>query len=352
MKVLIISDAWRPQVNGVVRTLEQTRHYLQAWGHQVNVIGPDQFPSLPMPGYNTIPLALFPGRRLARMIKDLQPDTIHIATEGPLGLSARRFCVKNGLCFSTSYHTQFPEYLRLRLPIPLGFSYAFLRWFHRRAVCTMVSTDSQMRVLKDRSFSNLVKWSRGVDVRLFRPQDNAELSEDKPIFMYLGRVAVEKNIEAFLSLPLPGILYVVGDGPDRQRLEKQFPNARFVGVKKGQELVQHLSAADVFVFPSRTDTFGLVMLEAMACGVPVAAYPVIGPVDVVREGENGALDEDLYTAAMRALKVDRKKTRAAAQSYSWEAATRQFLNTLRSVSGERMGVSTEPDMQGHAGGLP
>ncbi|HBA34432.1 MAG TPA: alpha-mannosyltransferase [Gammaproteobacteria bacterium] len=350
MKVLIISDAWRPQVNGVVRTLEQTRHYLQMWGHQVNVIGPDQFPSLPMPGYHAIPLALFPGRRLAKMIKDFQPDTIHIATEGPLGLSARRFCMKNGLCFSSSYHTQFPEYLRLRLPVPLGISYAFLRWFHRRAVCTMVSTDSQMQVLKDRRFSNLVKWSRGVDVSLFRPQDNTELPGDKPVFMYLGRVAVEKNIEAFLSLPLPGTLYVVGDGPDRLRLEKQFPNAIFVGVKKGQELVRHLAAADVFVFPSRTDTFGLVMLEAMACGVPVAAYPVTGPVDVVREGENGALDEDLYAAAMRALKVDRKKTLAAAQCYSWEAATRQFLNNLRSVSGERMGESAEPGMQSHARG--
>ena len=332
MRIIIISDAWQPQVNGVVRTLEQTQKQLQGWGHQVSIIGPEAFNKIPLPGYRSIPLVIFPARRLKKIIENFDPDTIHIATEGPLGLAARQYCCGRGLSFSSSYHTQFPEYIRLRLPVPLSLTYAYLRWFHRRAACTMVSTDSQIQILKQRGFRHLVKWSRGVDMSLFRPVSNTTVSVEKPISVYMGRVAVEKNIEAFLSLSLPGTQYVIGDGPDRQRLEKKYPKIRFVGEKKGQEQVKLLSAADVFVFPSRTDTFGLVMIEAMACGVPVAAYPVTGPIDIITEGRSGALDNDLYQAVIKALSVDRQSTLKYTQKYSWESATEQFLSNLCLVS--------------------
>lgn len=328
MKIALVSDAWAPQTNGVVKTLTMTVAGLEALGHEVRVFHPGLYRTLPCPGYAEIRLALLPYRKLAAALDEFAPDTVHIATEGPLGLAARRWCLRRGLQFTTSYHTQFPEYLRARLPIPLSVSYAYLRRFHGSAARTMVATPSMQRQLQERGFRNLVRWSRGVDVTLFKPSPTPMPDLPRPVALYLGRVSVEKNIEAFLSLDLPGSKVVVGDGPARAALEARYPQARFLGYRFGEELAGIVAAADVFVFPSRTDTFGLVLLEAMACGVPVAAYPVTGPIDVVRQGVTGVLDEDLQAATLAALKLDRKACRAQALENTWELATRQFLSHL------------------------
>jgi glycosyltransferase involved in cell wall biosynthesis len=328
MKLVIVTDAWHPQVNGVVTTLTRTRDCLAKRGHDVRVIAPDEYLTVPCPTYAEIRLALFPARRLGATLTRAAPDAIHVATEGPLGTAARRFCVRAGLRFTTSYHTQFPQYVRKRLPIPESWSYAYLRRHHGHAACTMVATERQRLDLLAHGFTNVVIWSRGVDTELFRPCGRDYLDLPRPIWMYAGRVAVEKNLEAFLSAELPGTKVVVGDGPDLRRLRRLFPAVRFVGYKFGAELARHLSSADVFVFPSRTDTFGLVMLEAMACGTPVAAYPVTGPVDVVTDGYNGCLHEDLATAARRALGIPRDACRATALERTWERATQQFVAHL------------------------
>lgn len=265
---------------------------------------------------------------MSELLKEFAPDAIHIATEGPLGAAARKWCLRRRFPFTTSYHTQFPEYVRARVPIPLAVSYAHLRRFHSAASGTMVATSAMQRLLESRGFKNIVRWTRGVDVSLFRPRAKSFLDFPRPIAMYVGRIAVEKNIEAFVKLELSGTKVVVGDGPARAELEAKYPGARFVGYKFGEELASYVAAADVFVFPSRTDTFGLVLLEAMACGVPVAAYPVTGPIDVVTQGVTGALDEDLRAAALAALEIDPNQCRAYALANTWETATRQFLSHL------------------------
>jgi glycosyltransferase involved in cell wall biosynthesis len=323
-----VTDAWRPQTNGVVKTLSTTADGLSALGHDVRVIEPNQFRTFPCPTYPEIRLAWFPYRRLAGLLEEFAPDAVHIATEATLGAAARTWCLRRRFPFTTSYHTQFPEYVRARAPIPLAVSYAHLRRFHSAAARTMVATPAMQRLLESRGFRNIVRWTRGVDVSLFKPRDKNFLDWPRPIAMYVGRVAVEKNIEALLQLDLPGAKVIVGDGPARNELQAKYPAAKFVGYKFGEELAAHVAAADVFVFPSRTDTFGLVLLEAMACGVPIAAYPVTGPIDVVTQGVTGALDEDLRVATLAALKLDGRQCRAYALGNTWEAATRQFLSHL------------------------
>jgi glycosyltransferase involved in cell wall biosynthesis len=340
MKLALVTDAWLPQVNGVVTTLQRTRAALEARGHTVAVVSPDQYRTLPCPSYPEIRLALWPGRRLRTALDALGADALHVATEGPLGLAAARHCERRGWAFTTSYHTQFPQYVRKRIPIPQSWSYAFLRRHHGRACRTLVATEQQRRDLVAHGFRRVVLWSRGVDAEIFRPSGREHLALPRPIFAYAGRVAVEKNLDAFLTLDLPGTKVVIGDGPDRARLEQRYPHARFLGYRFGADLASCLSAADVFVFPSRTDTFGLVMLEAMACGTPVAAYPVTGPVDVVTHGYDGVLDEDLRAAALAALRIDRDACRTSALARSWERATAQFLSHLvRCRDGGRLALA-------------
>jgi glycosyltransferase involved in cell wall biosynthesis len=326
MKLLIVTDAWHPQVNGVVRTLTRTREELERLGHQVEVIAPDQFRTVACPTYPEIRLSLLPGAKLRRLIEAAGADAIHIATEGPLGLAARSWCVRRKFPFTTSFHTQFPEYVQLRTRLPLAVSYAFMRWFHGAARATMVATPTLKRQLEHWGLKNLVYWSRGVDTELFQPRDPDFLTDPRPIFMYMGRVAIEKNIEAFLTLELPGTKYVVGGGPDLETLRKKYPAVHFTGYQVNGALARHVAAADVFVFPSRTDTFGLVVIEALACGVPVAAFPVQGPVDIIENGVTGWCDEDLRTAALKAL-ATRNPARCREESlkYTWGACTQQFL---------------------------
>jgi glycosyltransferase involved in cell wall biosynthesis len=324
MKIVIVTDAWEPQVNGVVRTLTQTRDHLIQFGHQVEMITPESFHTIPCPTYPSIPLALFPGRKIAKMLEASEADAVHIATEGTLGMAARRWCIRNKVKFTTSYHTQFPEYISLRAPIPLSWSYAWFRRFHGKAERTLVPTVSQQQRLQKRGFKNVVVWGRGVDTEIFTPNEPVTVESAKPLFVNMGRVAVEKNIEAFLELDLPGSKMVIGDGPDRAALEAKYPKVKFVGAKFGKELASWVAAADVFVFPSKTDTFGLVILEAMACGVPVAAYPVTGPMDIIEEGVTGCLDKNLQQAALAALAVDAEQCVNFSRNNSWQACSRAF----------------------------
>jgi glycosyltransferase involved in cell wall biosynthesis len=328
MRIMIVTDAWCPQTKGVVRTLSQTAACLGGFGHEVRVMTPRDFRSIACPTYPEIRLSLFPYKKIARAIVAFAPEALHIATEGPLGLAARRFCMKWGMCFTTSYHTQFPQYIRARFPIPLSASYKAMRYFHRAATHCMVSTASLRAELSAQGFVNLKTWQRGVDTELFKPRPKSFLDLPRPIAAYVGRVAVEKNIDAFLGMAWSGSKIVIGDGPERARLERQYPQALFTGYKFGEDLAAHLAAADVMVFPSRTDTFGLVNLEAMACGVPVAAYPVTGPIDVIEDGVTGALDLDLASAALRALRVDPNACRARALKSGWDVSSREFESNL------------------------
>jgi glycosyltransferase involved in cell wall biosynthesis len=330
---MIVTDAWLPQTNGVVTTLSLTATSLGRLGHEVSMVTPNDFRSIPCPTYPEIRLSLWPAARLKRRFAEFDPQAVHIATEGPLGLAARRYCVRHRLHFTTSYHTQFPQYLRARWPIPLGLSYRLLRWFHGGAARCMVSTASLRKELAGRGFANLATWQRGVDTELFRPRDKEFLRLPRPIAAYVGRLAVEKNIDAFLQMPWAGSKVVIGDGPERRRLQSQHPDAHFMGFRFGVDLAAHLAAADVMVFPSRTDTFGLVNLEAMACGVPVAAYPVTGPVDVIEDGVTGALDEDLAAAARRALALDPQACRERALRSGWDVCSREFLANLTPCDG-------------------
>jgi glycosyltransferase involved in cell wall biosynthesis len=329
MKLLLVTDAWAPQVNGVVRTLSQTRDLLIELGHEVIVLSPSDQRTLPCPGYPEIRLALRPGRA-ARATFDRHGafDAIHIATEGPLGWAARRECLKRGLAFTTSCHTRFPEYLRMRAPVPLSWSYALLRRFHGAACRTLVRSESHAQVLRDHGFEGLAVWPGAVDTELFYPREKDALDLPRPISMYMGRVALEKNIEAFLDLDLPGSQVVVGGGPALEDLKRRYPRAHFLGYRHGEALAETLSAADVFVFPSRTDTFGLVILEAQACGVPVAAFPVPGPLDLITDGANGALDEDLRDAVFRALAAAPEDCIENAAAYSWTRGTQRFADLL------------------------
>jgi glycosyltransferase involved in cell wall biosynthesis len=328
MRILLVTDAWLPQVNGVVRTLQRVRQECEALGHSVEIVSPDQFRTLPCPTYPEIRLAPAPGGRIAQRLRDCQPDCVHIATEGPLGLAARRQCLRHGLPFTTSYHTRFPEYLAARLPLPLAAGYAWMRWFHRPSQGVMVATRTVRRDLEARGFRNLKDWSRGVDTALFRPDHAPALDLPRPVHLYVGRVAVEKNLDAFLDLPLAGSKLVVGDGPALADLRARHPEVHFVGAKVGVELARHYVCGDVFVFPSRTDTFGLVLLEALASGLPVAAYPVAGPLDVIGQAPVGALDHDLGRAVARALASPRERCRAHAERFSWQRCARQFLANL------------------------
>lgn len=328
IRLAIVTDAWKPQVNGVVTTLGKTSDTIRQFGHQINVINPSACKTIPCPTYPEIRLALNPKRYISEEFKKFSPTHIHIATEGPLGLAARRYCIKNKLAFTSSYHTQFPEYIRERFPIPLTLSYKFFRHFHSKATRTMVGTPHQRKILEDREFKNIVLWSRGVDADVFKPANKDFLPYQRPIWIYVGRVAVEKNIEAFLSLDLPGTKVVIGDGPAMSELKPKYPATKFEGYKFGSELASYIASGDVFVFPSLTDTFGVVMLEAMSCGLPVAAFPVTGPRDVVRNDITGCLNEDLQTAALSALKLNPRDCIQQAREYTWKQATQQFLNNL------------------------
>ena len=331
MRIAIVTDAWKPQVNGVAVTYENLGRQLELMGDEVRYIAPDEFRTMPCPSYPGIRLAMFPRPGVAKKLRGFQPQAIHIATEGPLGHAARTWCLRNGMPFTSSFHTQFPEYIRMRAPIPICLSYAYLRRFHSHATHTFVPTESQKNKLLEKGFRNIVIVSRGVDTDLFKPGSKSFLSCPRPVFLYMGRVAVEKNIEAFLQLGLPGSKVVVGDGPDLERLKHQYPEVLFTGFKFGAELSRHLAAADVFVFPSLTDTFGIVLLEAMACGLPVAAYPVTGPIDVVRNGVTGVLDNDLGKAALAALELDPRACMDYVKQYSWSACAETFRNLLARI---------------------
>ena len=329
MKLLLISDAWEPQVNGVVRTLRTVLGELRKEGHTIEVVHPGLFKTVPCPTYPEIRLAPLGGRGLAKRADEFQPDAVHIATEGPLGLAGRRHCIKRGWPFTTSYHTRFPEYIEQRFPfVRAGLLYRGMRWFHGRAARVMVATETIENDLNARKITNTARWSRGVDVELFQPREPVDLGLKGPVFVYVGRVAPEKNIEAFLEAELPGSKLIVGDGPARPGLEKRYKDACFVGAKHGEELARHYCAGDVFAFPSRTDTFGLVMLEALACGLPVAAYPVPGPLDVVGGTNVGVLDEDLAKAAVAALELKPEDCRAFAERHSWKACAELFFRLL------------------------
>jgi glycosyltransferase involved in cell wall biosynthesis len=312
-------------VNGVVRTLTSLAEAAKGLGVTIAFRTPEGYPSIPLPTYPDIRLALTNRREIARRVEAARPDAIHVATEGPIGIAVRAYCKRANRPFTSSYTTCFPEYIAARAPIPLSWSYAVLRRFHAAATVTMVSTASLMAELRSRGFSNLDMWTRGVDTELFKPQPAAVLDLPRPIFLTVGRVAVEKNLEAFLSLDLPGSKVVIGDGPQLAELRQRFPHATFLGARKGAELASFVAAADVFVFPSRTDTFGVVQLEALACGVPVAAFPVMGPKDVIGDQPIGVLDEDLRAAALGALKLSREACRAFALTRSWKTSAQQFI---------------------------
>jgi glycosyltransferase involved in cell wall biosynthesis len=328
VKIGIVTDAWRPQTNGVVTTLARTTDCLRAFGHEVTLMTPAGLRSIPCPTYPEIRLALRPGRHVREWLAHERPEALHIATEGPIGLAARNLAVRAGLRFTTSYHTQFPQYLRARYPVPESFWYLLLRAFHAPAARTMVGTRHVRRELRRNGLRHLVQWTRGVDTTAFRPQPGTRLPYPGPILIYVGRVAVEKSVEDFCLAKAPGTKLVVGGGPALDDLRARYPDVVFTGWKYGEELARLLAGADCFVFPSRTDTFGLVMLEAMACGLPVAAHPVTGPIDVVREGLTGCLREDLTQAIEGALRLDRGPCREQALEYRWENATRQFLDNL------------------------
>ncbi|MGN6579877.1 MAG: glycosyltransferase family 4 protein [Bordetella sp.] len=329
MKIMIVTDAWEPQVNGVVRTLKSTSRELRALGHEVELITPLEFRTLPCPTYPEIRLSILPYRRLSKRIDAFMPDALHIATEGPLGLAARRYAHKHGLPFTTAYHTRFPEYVQARFGIPLAWTYRFLHWFHGASQAVMAPTPVVKQDLEKFGFDNVVLWTRGVDLDIYHPMESKVLDTTRPIFLYVGRVAVEKNVEAFLALDLPGSKWIAGTGPVLEKLKAQYPDANYLGVLSQAELAKVYAAADVFVFPSKTDTFGLVLLEALACGTPVAAYPVTGPVDVLSGGNAGAMNEDLRQACLDALKIERRAARAWAERFSWRAASEQFASHLR-----------------------
>jgi glycosyltransferase involved in cell wall biosynthesis len=337
MRILLATDAWEPQVNGVVRTLTRVVAELKEMGEEVEVISPDQFPTFPMPTYPEIKLAVGAYEKVQDRFKAFEPEAIHIATEGPLGLAARRICLEWKLPFTTSYHTRFPEYVSARLPVPLAAGYAYMRWFHRPSGRLMVATPTMRDELEAHGFRNISLWAKGLDTELFRPRraDEPDIFEGlpRPVWLNVGRVAVEKNIEAFVGLDLPGAKVVVGAGPQREELQAKFPEVRFVGAKFGAELAAHYACADVFVFPSLTDTFGLVILEAWGAGTPVAAFPAPGPIDIIPNTGAGVLaaarDHGLKDACLAALEIDRAQVRRVALQYSWRACAEEFLRLLQ-----------------------
>lgn len=328
MRILIATDACAPQVNGVVHTLDATAACLRRLGHEVLLQGSAGLPTFAVPACPDIRLACRPYARVAQAIETFAPDALHIATEGPLGLAARKYCLAHGLSFTTSYHTRFPEYLKARFGVPPALAYRWLRWFHAPATAVMVPTPAIAEALAARGFDHLTLWGRGVDTELFRLQARDDAGIMRPLYLYVGRIAAEKNVEAFLDMSLPGTKWVIGDGPLRECYERAYPQVRFLGPRPHHQLAPYYNCADVLVFPSQTDTFGLVLLEAMACGVPVAAYPVPGPIDIVADGISGCLRADLERACFDALRLPREQVRRHAAQFSWQAASRQFLQNL------------------------
>jgi len=334
MRIAVISDAWYPQVNGVVRTLHNMKNYMERNGHDLLLIHPDLFKTVPMPRYPEVRLAMFPRKKVFAMLDEFDPQAIHIATEGPVGLAARKYCLKRKLPSSSSYHPQFPHYLRMYFGLPKSWGYSLMKRFHKQAVRTLVPTDSVKNELLDQGFTDLVVWSRGVDTTLFHPLNGEreafadQLDLPRPIFLNVGRVAAEKNLDAFAQLDLPGSRVIIGQGPRRKKLEKRYSDIKFTGFLPDEELCKYYGAADVFVFPSKTDTFGNVMLESMASGTPVAAYPVTGPVDVVQHGRTGVLHEDLREAAIGALQSDRDACLEYASGKSWDDIGKQLVESL------------------------
>ncbi|SOD95908.1 glycosyltransferase family 4 protein [Caenispirillum bisanense] len=330
MRIAIVTDAWYPQRNGVVRVLGTLHDRLVARGHEVLVVSPDQFFTVPMPTYSEIRLALFAKARVGRMLDAFAPEAVHIPTEGPLGKVARAWCLRRGHPFTTAYHTKFPEYVHARTRLPLPLLRTWIRRFHAPSQAVLAPSPSVFRELTAEGYGNVVEWSHGVDVDTFRPGPKDFFAAlPRPIFLYVGRVTVDKNLPAYLALDLPGSKVVVGDGPSRADYMKRFPAVTFHIADGGDtELAACYNAADAFVFPSRTDTFGLVMLEALACGVPVAAFPVTGPTDVLGDSGAGVLDEDLRAAALAALEIPPERCRAHACGFSWETVTDQFLGFL------------------------
>jgi glycosyltransferase involved in cell wall biosynthesis len=330
MRILVATDAWRPQVNGVVRTYERLAIEVAHLGASISFLTPSDFRTVPCPTYPEIRLALPDTASCAKRIETIRPDAIHIATEGPVGWMVRGYCRRRGIAFTTSFHTRFPEYLSERFAIPASWIYAIQRRFHNAGAGTMVATKSLAADLAARGFKRLVPWTRGVDTAQFRPHAVRRFGDD-PVFIYVGRVAIEKNLDAFLSLDLPGRKVVVGDGPLLPALKRRYPQAVFTGDQQGEDLADCYASADVFVFPSRTDTFGMVLLEAMASGLPIAAYPVTGPIDLVTPGISGVLSEDLREAALAALSLDRARALERALDYRWEHAARMFLKNVETA---------------------
>ena len=333
MRIAIVTDAWSPQVNGVVRTLQSVRTELERQGHEVLVISPEGFYSMPCPTYPEIRLAFARTAAVGKMLGDFDPHAIHLATEGPVCLAARRWCLGRNFPFTTAYHTQFPDYVSARIGIDPEWIWRYISWFHWPAQAVLASTPSIATTLREHGLTKIKHWGRGVDLAIFGAHvapDPAIRALDGPIQLYVGRVAIEKNIEAFLESGVPGTKVIVGDGPARATLQTRYPDAHFLGPKFGADLAAAYAAADVFVFPSKTDTFGLVMIEALASGVPVAAFPVTGPVDVLKPGI-GVMDDDLDTAIAAALKLDREACAAYGQTFTWEASARQFLEALAPI---------------------
>ncbi len=333
MKLMIVTDAWEPQVNGVVRTLKMSCRELEKLGHHVELLSPRGFRTLPCPSYPEIELALATRRRVAERIDAFAPDCLHLATEGPLGWQARAVARQRGWRFTTAYHSRFPEYVHARTRLPTRWTYALLRRFHNAGIATLAPTPAIVADLQARGFERACWWSRGVDLAMFTPAGPREPRGSAPVFLYVGRIAIEKQVEAFLALDLPGTKWVAGEGPERARLQARYPGVRWFGVLGGPELARLYRSADVMVFPSLTDTFGLVMAESMACGTPVAAFPVPGPIDVVGDSAGGVLDADLRSACLRALDLPREAVRAHAEQFSWARATRQFVAALAPLTG-------------------
>jgi glycosyltransferase involved in cell wall biosynthesis len=330
MRVLVATDAWHPQVNGVVRTLAMMAEAAKSLGVEVSFLTPESFRTFALPSYRDLRVALPYQAKISRLIAAARPDSIHIATEGPIGLLVRRYCRKHGLPFTTSFHTRFPEYISARLPIPESWIWAALRWFHAPSQAVMAATPALATELRIRGFRNVVLWPRGVDASLFHPRV-VDLGLPRPVFLCVGRVAVEKNLEAFLDLDLPGSKVIVGDGPARASLARKYPQAVFLGSRQGEALAEAYAGADVFVFPSKTDTFGLVLLEALASGVPVAAFPVTGPRDVIGTAPVGALNDDLRLACLAALQISPQACLEFASGYTWEASARAFIENITDV---------------------
>lgn len=333
MRVLVVTDAWHPQVNGVVRSLEQLDAEARRIGEEIVFITPEQFRTMPMPGYAEIRLSLARPKILNDLIDSAKPDAVHLATEGPLGLLARRACRARNLSFTTCYHTRYPQYLRARLPVPEQLTYALLRKFHNSGDGTMVATEALGEELRHKGFNRLMLWSRGVDTDLFRPRNERVLALPGPIYLCVARLAVEKNLEAFLSLNLEGSKVIVGDGPDRVRLQATYPDAHFLGARFGEDLARLYASADAFVFPSRTETFGLVLLEALASGLPIAAFPGLGLIRDVADAGCAILDDDLAFAARQAIRLSSQDARAFASQFSFEQSTRQFFENVKRAMG-------------------